>query len=254
MKYAFIGYSYQWLASSLLLAKMDAERNIDEMEIEAAIQNNFDDVKIRCGLEHYFFQIKDMDAMTLDKLAVSGNEISIKGKSHKLSGHSNIIIFKEIDIIPDSEVLGMPAYNFSGVFIISMSRKEMIEKIHELYALDENRKNIIEYFFNGRLDQRILKISREQLPSIALFSTELLETTVNVAREHLLVENILLIEGKPGVGKSHFVNTITDQYPNNILYRFWTSSQDKDYDKRLKYENFLSELSKNIFGDYRERD
>lgn len=254
MKYAFIGYSYQWLASSLLLAKMDAERNIDEMEIEAAIQNNFDDVKIRCGLEHYFFQIKDMDAMTLDKLAVSGNEISIKGKSHKLSGHSNIIIFKEIDIIPDSEVLGMPAYNFSGVFIISMSRKEMIEKIHELYALDENRKNIIEYFFNGRLDQRILKISREQLPSIALFSTELLETTVNVARERLLVENILLIEGKPGVGKSHFVNTITDQYPNNILYRFWTSSQDKDYDKRLKYENFLSELSKNIFGDYRERD
>lgn len=254
MKYAFIGYSYQWLASSLLLAKMDAERNIDEMEIEAAIENNFDDVKLRCGAEHYFFQIKDMDSMTLDKLAVSGDEISIKGKPHKLSDHNNIIIFKEIEIMPDCEVLDMPAYNFSGVFIISMSRIEMIEKIHELYAVDENRKNIIEYFFNGQLDQRTLKISREQLPSIALFSTELLETTVNVARERLLVENILLIEGKPGVGKSHFVKTIADQYPNNILYRFWTSSQDKDYDKRLKYGNFLSELSKKIFSDYRVRD
>lgn len=254
MKYAFIGYSYQWLVASLLLAKMDAERNIDEMEIEADVPNNFDDVKIRCGSDNYFFQIKDMDKMTLDKLIVSGNEVSIKGKTHKLSDHTNIIIFKQIEITPDCEILGMPAYNFSGVYIITMNRTEMIENIYELYALDENRKNIIEYFFNGRLDQRILKISREQLPSITLYSTELLEATVDVARERLSVENILLIEGKPGVGKSHFVNTLTDQYPNHILYRFWTSSQDKNYDKRLKYENFLSELSKKVFSDYQSRD
>lgn len=253
MKYAFIGYSYQWLAASLLLAKMDAERNIDEMEFEADLPNNFDDVKIRCGSDHYFFQIKDMDKMTLDKLVISGSEISIKGKAHKLSDHYNIIIFKQIKITPDCEILGIPAYNNSGVYIISMSRTEIIESIHELYVLDENRKNIIEYFFNGRLDQRILKISREQLPSIALYSTELLETTVDVARERLSVENILLIEGKPGVGKSHFVKTITDQYPHHILYRFWTSSQDKDYDKRLKFENFLGELSKKVFSDYRSR-
>ena len=81
MKYAFIGYSYQWLAASLLLAKMDAERNIDEIEIEADVPNNFDDVKIRCGSDNYFFQIKDMDKMTLDKLMVSSSEISIKGKA-----------------------------------------------------------------------------------------------------------------------------------------------------------------------------
>lgn len=254
MKYAFIGYSYQWLAASLLLAKMDSERNIDLMEIEADVPNNFDDVKIKCGSDYYFFQIKDMDKMTLDKLLVSGNEISIKGKAHKLSDHKNIIIFKQIEIQPNCQILGMPAYNFSGVYIISMSRTEMIENIHEFYALDENRKNIIEYFFNGKLDQRILKISREHLPSISLYSTELLEATVDVARESLSVKNILLIEGKPGVGKSHFVQTIADQYPNNILYRFWTSSQDKDYDKRLKYENFLGELSKIIFSDYRSRD
>ncbi|KQO31350.1 hypothetical protein ASF10_22195 [Flavobacterium sp. Leaf82] len=254
MKYAFIGYSYQWLAASLLLAKMDAERNIDELEIEAAVKNNFDDVKIRCGSNNYFFQIKDMDQMSLDKLVVSGSEISIKGKAHKLSDHTNIIIFKQIEIEPNCEILGIPAYNFSGVYIITMSRTEMIENIHELYALDENRKNIIEYFFNDRLDQRILKISRDQLPSITLYSTELLEATVDVARERLSVENILLIEGKPGVGKSHFVKTLTDQYPNHILYRFWTSSQDKDYDKRLKYDNFLSELSKKVFSDYQSRD
>jgi len=253
MKYAFIGYSYQWLAASLLLAKMDAGRDIDEMEIEATVKNNFDDVKIRCGDEHYFFQIKDMDEMTLDKLMVYGSEISIKGKPHKLSDQNNIIVFKKIAITPNCEILGMPAYNFSGVFIISMSRTEMIEQIHELYATDENRKNIIEHFFNRKLDHRVLKISREQLPTIALFSTELLENTVDVARERLIVENILLIEGKPGVGKSHLVKTIKDQYPNNILYRFWTSSQDKDYDKRLKYDNFLSELSKMIFSDFRSR-
>jgi len=254
MKYAFIGYSYQWLAASLLLAKMDAERIIDEMEIEAVVQNNFDDVQIRSASENYFFQIKDMDEMTLDKLAVSNNEISIKGKAHKLSDQNNIIIFKQIEIIPNCEILGMPAYDFSGVYIMSMSRTNIISHIYELYALDENRKNIIEYFFNDKLDQRILKISREQLPSIAFYNTELLEPTVDVARERLSVENILLIEGKPGVGKSHFVKTIADQYPNNLLYRFWTSSQDKDYDKRLKYENFLSELSKKLFDDYRIRN
>lgn len=254
MKYAFIGYSYQWLAASLLLAKMDAERNIDEIEIEAKVQNNFDDVKLKCADKNFFFQIKDMDDMTLDKLTVSANDISIKGKLHKLSDQNNIIIFKQIEITPDCEILGLPAYNFSGIYIISMSRTEMIEHIHNLYILDENRKNIIEYFFNRKLDQRILKISREQLPSIALYSTELLENTVDVARDRLSVKNILLIEGKPGVGKSHFVKTITEQYSNNILYRFWTSSQDKDYDKRLKYDNFLSELSKKIFSDYRNRN
>jgi len=254
MKYAFIGYSYQWLAASLLLAKMDAERTIEEIEIEAKVKNNFDDVTLRTGDQNYLFQIKDMDGMSLEKLAVSQNEISIKGKPHKLSEHNNIIIFKQIDIAPDCEILGLPAYNFSGVFIISMSRTEMIDRIHALYTLDENRKNIIEYFFNKKLDQRILKISREQLPSVALYSTELLDTTVDVARDRLSVENILLIEGKPGVGKSHFVQSIIAQYPKNLLYRFWTSSQDKDYDKRLKYENFISEFSKKIFGDYRIRN
>ncbi len=254
MKYAFIGYSYQWLTASLFLAKMDSERSIDEIEIEAEVQNNFDDVKIRCGSKNYFFQIKDMDDMTLDKLIVSDKTISIRGKDHTLSDQNNIIVFKQIEIMPNCEILGIPAYDFSGVYIMSMSRTEIIERIHELYVLDENRKNIIEYFFNGKLDQRILKISREQLPSITLYNTELLETTVDVARERLSVKNILHIEGKPGVGKSHFVKTVTNQYPNNLLYRFWISSQDKDYDKRLKYENFLNELTKKLFNDYRSRD
>jgi hypothetical protein len=42
MKNAFYGYSFQKLVTSLMLTKMDVERNIESIEIEALVDHKLD--------------------------------------------------------------------------------------------------------------------------------------------------------------------------------------------------------------------
>lgn len=58
---------------------------------------------------------------------------------------------------------------------------------------------------------------------------------------------ITFIEGKPGVGKSHFVDEICDNYPDAIVYRFWIGSQDPHKNRRLRFETFMSELGIKVY-------
>ena len=58
---------------------------------------------------------------------------------------------------------------------------------------------------------------------------------------------ITFIEGKPGVGKSHFVDEICDKYPDAIVYRFWIGSQDPHKNRRLRFETFMSELGIKVY-------
>ena len=58
---AFIGYTYQEQITFLFLVMMDVERKFNSLEIEADVENNFDDIKIQNGDDSMFFQIKDYD-------------------------------------------------------------------------------------------------------------------------------------------------------------------------------------------------
>ncbi|MCD4792144.1 MAG: DUF2075 domain-containing protein [Bacteroidales bacterium] len=254
MKNSFIGYTYQKHVTTLLLAKMDAERIIDKIEIEAVVNNNFDDVKIISGTDEYYFQIKDIDNISIDNLKITTNSISINGKSHKLSEKNNIVFFRKIAINPNCEILGFPALQLSGVYLVSLSRTEIDNNIEEIYKANPFRKSIIEHFFNDYLDNRKWIIERKNLPTIDVFKTQLIEPTVKISREFLMIENILLIEGKPGVGKSHLVCLLEDKYPNNLLYRFFVSSQEGNKTERLKYKNFISDFSKKLFKDLLHRN
>lgn len=44
------------------------------------------------------------------------------------------------------------------------------------------------------------------------------------------------------------------EYINNLVYRFWVSSQDKDSEERLKYKNFISDFSKKLFKNLLHRN
>ncbi len=123
------------------------------------------------------------------------------------------------------------------------------DRIGDLYHFNRHREFVIKRFLSQCLDNRKLSIERKDLPSIPVFDTKLIEPTIDVGRKRLHIENILVIEGKPGVGKSHLVNSLVNEYRSNILYRFWISSQDKEYDQRLKYANFLFDFSKKLFND-----
>jgi hypothetical protein len=249
MKNAFIGYSYQEQVTSLMLTKMDVERTIIEIEIEAKVDHKFDDIKLITEGAEYYLQIKDFVNISLDDLIVSDNEVSIAGKLHKLSSRTNVIFFKNIEITPNCMVLDIDAYKLKNIYIISLNRLAIDQKIEELYKTDHLRKYIIDQFFSECLDIRKLLIKKSELPVLNVFKTYLIEPTVNLTIETLEIENILHIEGKPGVGKSHLAVNLENQYSNNIVYRFWVSNQDNERNERLQYNNFVLDFSKKLFSN-----
>lgn len=250
---AIYGYSYQHQMTLLLLVLMDADRKIESIEIEPNNSNNFDDLKIQINGASFFFQMKDIDNISLKNLKIEDEKVTINGKIHFFPEGTNILSFKKIPLSCNSEILGIPSFQEKGFYILSLSREQIFEKIENVYKRDKTRIYQIISFFERCLDGRIKIIEQKDLPLIDIFDTKLIEETIKISRIQLNVDNILIIEGKPGIGKSHLVNLIIDDYKNNVLYRFWISNQDKSYNDRLKYDNFIYNLSKTIFHDYAYR-
>ncbi|MCT3945705.1 hypothetical protein HZQ28_12425 [Elizabethkingia anophelis] len=255
MKNAFSGYTYQKHITQLVLSIMDVKREISYIEIEADVNNKFDDLSIAISDEIYYFQIKDFDSINISDLTIEEENLLIKGKPHKLSKYKNILFFKHINIKPNSKVLGFDCYKLElyDIYIISMSRNNVDIYINTLYNENLNRRYEIEAFLNQLLDKKIWRIDRINLPVLKTFNTDLHEESVNISHKLLEFEKILLIEGKPGIGKSHFVNSLREIYPKNLLYRFWIGNQDKDYQERLKFKNFIQDINIKIFYDLKDR-
>jgi hypothetical protein len=252
-KGGYIGYTYQNQVTDLFLSKMDTEREIDVIQIEAKTDDKFDDLVINNNKGIYQIQIKDLSGVKLEKLNVIGNEIFIDNKPHKLSSNTNILFFNQIDIVPNCEILGFAAFKMSDLYLISLNREDIDEIITSFYKLNPFRKSIIQRFLSNYLDNRKWIIQKTELPVIDIFNTKLVDT-INIEREIIEFENILHIEGKPGIGKSHLVEFSQVKFPNNLLYRFWLHEQDFDKENRLKFLEFLFDLSKKLFHDIRHRD
>lgn len=247
MRNAFYGYSYQKLVTTLILSMMDVERKIDAIEIEATVDHKFDDIKVMVEDTQFYFQIKDFRSISLNDIKISDGQIDIAGNPHKLSSAINVLFFNAITIVPNCDVLGIPAYKIENIYIISQSRLAIESSIEKLYSTDPKRKYLIDQFFSELLDNRTLEIKRTDLPALNIFKTSLVEPTIILTRKVLDVENIILIEGKPGVGKSHLVASLEKQFDNCIIYRFWVSNQNNDYHERLQYSNFIQDFSKKLF-------
>ncbi|MDQ8144421.1 ATP-binding protein [Chryseobacterium sp. CFS15] len=254
MRNAYSGYTYQKHITQILLSIMDVERNISKIEIEAKVDDNFDDLLVHINNEQYSFQIKDFEDVTLEQLIIDGENLIIRGKAHKLSKNKNIVFFKNIDIVPNAKVLDFDCFKKDNLHIISMSRADVDFFIDDLYNGNLNRKFEIENYLSKTLDNRIWIIDKSDLPSLKTYSTDLQQESIKI--NHTLVEfdKLLLIEGKPGVGKSHFVNSLVEIYPLNILYRFWVGNQESDYQERLKFQNFLQDLNVKLFHDLKNRE
>ncbi|MBF6643867.1 MULTISPECIES: hypothetical protein [Chryseobacterium] len=254
MRNAYSGYTYQKHITQLLLSIMDVERNISRIEIEAKVDNNFDDLLVSINNEEYSFQIKDFENVKLNQLVIENENLIIKGKAHKLSKGKNIVFFKHIEIIPNAKVLDFDCLKNGNLYIISMSRADTDLFIDDLYRGNLNRKYEIENYLSETLDKRIWLIERSDLPSLKTYTTDLQQESVKINHPLVEFEKLLLIEGKPGVGKSHFVNSLVEIYPLNILYRFWVGNQESDYLERLKFQNFLQDLNVKLFHDLKNRE
>lgn len=254
MRNAYSGYTYQKHITQLLLSIMDVERIISKIEIEAKVNDNFDDLVLSINNEEYSFQIKDFDNVKLDQLIIEDENLIIKGKAHKLSNNKNILFFKEIDIVPNAKILNFDCFKNDNLYIISMSRTDVDLFIDDLYSGNLNRKYEIENYLSKTLDNRVWLIDRSDLPSLKTYTTDLQQESVKINHTLVEFEKLLIIEGKPGVGKSHFVNSLVEVYPLNILYRFWVRNQESDYLERLKFQNFLQDLNVKLFHDLKKRE
>ncbi|GAB3056814.1 hypothetical protein ACFOU0_02820 [Salinicoccus sesuvii] len=246
---SIIGYSYQKIMAFLLLAKMDVERLIGKIEIEADVNHQFDDLVVYTDQGKIYCQMKDFQGIKLSDIKFIGTDIVIKDKKHKLSDGTNILFIKDIDLEPNNEILNFQSHMINGVHIISISREEARSQITTLYEIDFIRMSIMENYFERKFDERVLSILLEELPPIKIFSTQLMDQTIDIQKLELKTTSLLMIEGKPGVGKSHLVNQLENQ-DNKLLYRFWISNQDTDYRERLEYKNFIADLIKSIFRNY----
>lgn len=78
MRNAYSGYTYQKHITQLLLSIMDIERNISKIEIEANVDNNFDDLLVTINHEEYSFQIKDFENVKLNQLVSEDENLIVK--------------------------------------------------------------------------------------------------------------------------------------------------------------------------------
>lgn len=250
MRNAFIGYTYQKQITLLLLAIMDVERNILKLDIEAKTNDSFDDVVVQTNSGNFQLQIKDFKDVSIDDLKINGSEILIKEKPHKLSSNHNIIFFNNIKIKPNDNFWGFQSYKINeSISLVSFSRVQIEKKLNALYRNAPQRRNEIDRFFSIILDERKWEIFIEQLPPIKIFITKLQEKSISISHWLLKFDNLLLIEGLPGIGKSHFVNTLIKEFEHPLVYRFWIGNQDADYRERLKFENFIRDLNTKLFND-----
>lgn len=253
-KNSIIGYSYQKLVAFYILALIDVEREILGIEIEADVEHKFDDLVItnKDGTKIYC-QMKDLKEVKETDITVSDGIAKIKSSPHATAGTKNIIFVKKIELECNSEILGLPCRLIDNVYIVSLSREEIRMKLEELYEIDLPRVALLESFFEKRFDDRELAINLDDLPTLQTYSIQLVDPTIKLSEFHISNQKTLFIEGKPGVGKSHLVNNLK-VVGGKIIYRFWISNQDYDYQNRLRYDNFISNLIKNIFNKLVKKD
>lgn len=253
MRNAFTGYTFQEHVTLLFLSMMDVERKISRIEIEADVNNNFDDIIISIGKEEYSFQIKDYENISLENIIINKDSILLKGKKHLLPNGKTILFFKNISIPINDKIFEIDCYKQDNIYIISKNRLEIDSIIKSIFKNNLNRKYEVTNFLNKKLDERNWVINRIDLPILKIFNTDLEEETIKINHKLIEFSNLQLIEGKPGIGKSHFVESLIKKYPKKILYRFWISNQDKNYKERLMFSNFIQDLNIKLFNDLKER-
>ena len=251
---ALKGYSYQQSIFILFLAFMDTERKISKITLEATDTKHFDDIyieNVRCedfGLKSYHIQVKNYPGTTLEDIAITDHLVTVKGNQNDYApSDNNILVINSNLINTDSVFMGLPCVIKKDIIIIPLTPEQCAVKIDNMFSSDERALQIIHQADAVTQDAKF-EISIEELPAVIEMSVDLEDETVLLRQvPEEFSYQVTWIEGKPGVGKSHFVNEICAKYPDAIIYRFWIGSQDPYRNKRLQFENFIKELGIKVY-------
>lgn len=250
--YALKGYTYQQYIYMLLTAIMDAKREITMIDAETFTdgeKHNFDDICIEVRGQKYVFQTKNYPQTKYEDIKIDSERITINSNTSVFSKDKiNIFVINTEHFETTSdEILGLPAQKIGEVFLVALPHDKVQSIIENLYQ-DEKRISAIMDFAYKRIIEYKFKTTPQELPPLIRFSTELEEKTILLrnAPEDINV-GVLCIVGKPGVGKSHYVQEIINKYPDSIIYRFWVGSQDANKNYRLNFSEFLKDIALDIF-------
>lgn len=251
---ALKGYTYQHYVYWLLMSKMDVDRDIECIEVEKDVSHNFDDCYLESGSKKYYFQVKNEknrkgEMISLDELKIDDEKVILPSstKIYYEKQNINILILNTNKIEANTEILGLPAYKLDTIYIVPLTSSKTQEIVHGMHN-DDRRINAMYYFAYATTISSVFKVTINDLPKLTRFSTELDDETVILRKKVTDInQGLLLITGKPGVGKSHFVNELIDKFHYDIIYRFWTGSQDKNKNYRLHFNEFLRDIGIGVF-------
>lgn len=253
---AFKGYTYQAYVYLLFIAIMDTSDEIAWMDAEVGKDkksHDFDDILIRSKDKEYYVQMKNYVTFSENDLEITDSYIEINGNRSVLKKNSkNIIMLHNCNLVPNTKIFNLPAILKDNLYIIPMSSDSICNYVDQIYKRDIKRNCQICHFAFKRIDEEFFLTKKEDLPSYNLFVQKIQEETV-IIRKKLdnIQKGLLYIVGKPGVGKSHFVNEFSKDLKNVVIYRFWINSQDDCQNERLQYDNFIRDLGYRIFNDAR---
>lgn len=251
---AIKGYTYQQSVFALFLSIMDTERRIAKITAEALNTKNFDDIYLECipdgevAGKTYRIQVKNYPDTTVDDITITEHSLSIKGNRNEfIPADNNILIINTARIAGTEAFMGLPCIKLKSITVIPLTPDQIANRMDNMFCSEEREIQIIHEADNVVHNAKF-EISIDELPTLVEMSTDLENKTVLIRKIPSYFEHtVTFIEGKPGVGKSHFVDEICEKYPDAIVYRFWVGSQDPNKNRRIRFEVFISELGIKVY-------
>ena len=248
------GYNYQQRIFILFLSVMDTERNIGKIIVEALDTKNFDDIYIQDVIckdkekKSYRIQVKNYSDVSMDNIKIDGSVLNINGNKNEFDANdNNILIVNSSSIETNGYFMGFECTELDNLIIIPLTSKQVSDKLDNMFN-SETRELQIMHIADEITEQAKFEIEINDLPEIINMSIDLENQTILLRKvPESFPHNITFIEGKPGVGKSHFVNEINDKYSDAIIYRFWIGSQDPNRNRRIIFENFIAEMGIKVY-------
>lgn len=241
---ALKGYTYQNYIMTFFLAKMDTERNITKIESEALGTKQFDDIYIETSDgTNYRVQAKNYLGATLNDIIITEHIVTIRGNDNIYNpADNNVLVVNTNEIIADTTFMGMPATIKNDVIIIPLTEDEVANSLDKMYQREDRELQIIQKAYEFTCSEKFV-ITIDDLPQLITLSTNLLQQTILLRTVPDYCKNgIRYVVGKPGVGKSHYVEELKEKYTDAIVYRFWIGPQDAQLRQRLQFDSFLNEV------------
>ena len=249
---AFKGFTYQNFIFTMLLVKMDVDRTINKIVSEATDTKNFDDAYIESSDgSSYRVQVKNYSILQMENIKIDreSSMICIGSDKNEYAPNDNnvLIVNAELDEPCLHDFMGFDAIIKEGITIVPLPQEKAADIMEDMYRQESRLLQIIQFGYKCICAGKF-EVTQDDLPPVITISMDLDKETIIIRRPLQQIEKgINHIEGKPGVGKSHYVNELLEKYPNAIVYRFWIGQQDPKMNYRLRFDVFLDQIGRMVF-------